>query len=1202
MESLLENPVRAVLYLKELTAIVQNQQSLIHTQRQRIDELERRLDELSAENRSLWEHQQLLQAQPPPGLVPPSPAPLPVTPATAAAAAAAGPQEPLQNHGQLSPAAPQPAPEQPPLQHHGQLLVQPQPGPSSRAHAPQSPHQHPVAPGAVADKEKERPPSCCTAAGTLLQHKSPAALGKGVLSRRPENETVLHQFCCPAADAEQKPACSDLASQSDGSCAQAGGGMEDSVVAAAAVAAGRPSAHAPKAQAQELQEEEERPGAGGASPRAGSHRAASPGRQQPALATALCSHAPNASDYELSLDLKNKQIEMLEHKYGGHLVSRRAACTIQTAFRQYQLSKNFEKIRNSLLESRLPRRISLRKVRAPTAESLGAEKALMEGYGLMGLPLVRSPSLPPTFAGTLTELEDSFTEQVQSLAKSIDDALSTWSLKTMCSLQESGAYQLHQALHAGAGPPGLEAEMRELNSARPAPGEEAAEVAGLPQGHSSTLMMAFRDVTVQIANQNISVSSATALSVANCLGAQTAQAPAEPAAAGKAEQGEAPGQEPPEAPTAGQGGAPAENTGAEAGASAALGVHPPGAAQAVVEGAAVAVSEAEAEEEEAGEAGKETEAEAGDNSEQLSSSSTSTKSAKSGSEASASASKEALQAMILSLPRYHCENPASCKSPTLSTDTLRKRLYRIGLNLFNINPDKGIQFLISRGFIPDTPIGVAHFLLQRKGLSRQMIGEFLGNSKKQFNRDVLDCVVDEMDFSSMELDEALRKFQAHIRVQGEAQKVERLIEAFSQRYCMCNPEVVQQFHNPDTIFILAFAIILLNTDMYSPNIKPDRKMMLEDFIRNLRGVDDGADIPRELVVGIYERIQQKELKSNEDHVTYVTKVEKSIVGMKTVLSVPHRRLVCCSRLFEVTDVNKLQKQAAHQREVFLFNDLLVILKLCPKKKSSSTYTFCKSVGLLGMGFHLFENEYYSHGITLVTPLSGSEKKQVLHFCALGSDEMQKFVEDLKESIAEVTELEQIRIEWELEKQQGAKTLSFKSSGAQVDPQSKHGSPTAKREAALGEKPVESTVEVSIHNRLQTSQHNPGLGAERGAPVPLPDPQPSPLREQPPPLPPLPPTPPGTLVQCQQIVKVIVLDKPCLARMEPLLSQALSCYTSSSSDSCGSTPLGGPGSPVKVIHQPPLPPPPPPYNHPHQYCPPGSLLHRRRYSSGSRSLV
>lgn len=47
--------------------------------------------------------------------------------------------------------------------------------------------------------------------------------------------------------------------------------------------------------------------------------------------------------------------------------------------------------------------------------------------------------------------------------------------------------------------------------------------------------------------------------------------------------------------------------------------------------------------------------------------------------------------------------------------------------------------------------------------------------------------------------------------------------------------MVRQFRNPDTIFILAFAIILLNTDMYSPNVKPERKMKLEDFVKNLRG-------------------------------------------------------------------------------------------------------------------------------------------------------------------------------------------------------------------------------------------------------------------------------------------------------------------------------------------------------------------------------
>lgn len=53
--SLLENPVQAVLYLRELTTIVQNQQSLIQTQRLRIDELDRRVDELLGENMNLRE-------------------------------------------------------------------------------------------------------------------------------------------------------------------------------------------------------------------------------------------------------------------------------------------------------------------------------------------------------------------------------------------------------------------------------------------------------------------------------------------------------------------------------------------------------------------------------------------------------------------------------------------------------------------------------------------------------------------------------------------------------------------------------------------------------------------------------------------------------------------------------------------------------------------------------------------------------------------------------------------------------------------------------------------------------------------------------------------------------------------------------------------------------------------------------------------
>lgn len=43
-----------------------------------------------------------------------------------------------------------------------------------------------------------------------------------------------------------------------------------------------------------------------------------------------------------------------------------------------------------------------------------------------------------------------------------------------------------------------------------------------------------------------------------------------------------------------------------------------------------------------------------------------------------------------------------------------------------------------------------------------------------------------------------------------------------------------------------------------------------------------------------------------------------------VLSLPHRRLVCCCQLYEVPDPNRPQRTGVHQREVFLFNDLLVV--------------------------------------------------------------------------------------------------------------------------------------------------------------------------------------------------------------------------------------------------------------------------------------
>ncbi|XP_017771480.1 PREDICTED: IQ motif and SEC7 domain-containing protein 1 isoform X3 [Nicrophorus vespilloides] len=359
------------------------------------------------------------------------------------------------------------------------------------------------------------------------------------------------------------------------------------------------------------------------------------------------------------------------------------------------------------------------------------------------------------------------------------------------------------------------------------------------------------------------------------------------------------------------------------------------------------------------------------------------------------------------------------------SETVRKRQYRVGLNLFNKKPDRGITYLIRRVFLENTPTGVARFLISRKGLSKQMIGEYLGNLQSPFCMAVLECFALELDLSGMQVDVALRKFQQYFRMPGEAQKIERLMEVFSQRYCQCNVDIVARLRSPDTIFVLAFAIIMLNTDLHTPSIKSERRMRVEDFIKNLRGIDDCGDIDSDMLVGIYDRVKANEFKPGSDHVTQVMKVQATIVGKKPNMALPHRRLVCYCRLYEIPDTNKKERPGVHQREVFLFNDLLVITKILSKKKSSVTYTFRNSYPLCGMVVSLFEKPHYPFGIRLSQKVDG---KVLVTFNARNEHDRCKFAEDLKESVSEMDEMENLRIEAELERQKSSRGTENRDSG------------------------------------------------------------------------------------------------------------------------------------------------------------------------------
>ncbi|CAF0862039.1 unnamed protein product, partial [Didymodactylos carnosus] len=236
---------------------------------------------------------------------------------------------------------------------------------------------------------------------------------------------------------------------------------------------------------------------------------------------------------------------------------------------------------------------------------------------------------------------------------------------------------------------------------------------------------------------------------------------------------------------------------------------------------------------------------------------------------------------------------------------------------------------------------------------------------------------------------------------------------FGQRYYQTNL-LNTQCRSPDTIFILAFAIIMLNTDLHSRNIKSDKKMKLEQFIKNLKGIDDGEDLDPIYLKGIYERIKTKEFRPDSDHVTQCAKFEQTLIGKKPSLIAPHRRLVCYCRLYEIHDLTKRERLTAHQREVFLFNDLLVITKISNKKRNQIQYTFRHGFRLSGMNLYLFETSHYQHGIRLVRK-PDTNQTHLITFNARNEHDRTKFCEDLKEAIMEMDEMESLRIQSELDK-------------------------------------------------------------------------------------------------------------------------------------------------------------------------------------------
>ncbi|KIW88954.1 uncharacterized protein Z519_10438 [Cladophialophora bantiana CBS 173.52] len=102
------------------------------------------------------------------------------------------------------------------------------------------------------------------------------------------------------------------------------------------------------------------------------------------------------------------------------------------------------------------------------------------------------------------------------------------------------------------------------------------------------------------------------------------------------------------------------------------------------------------------------------------------------------------------------------------------------------------------------------------------------------------------DWKDQNILDSLRGLCDRIILRGETQQMDRIMDAFAQRWCECN--ISHIFKSSDVVHTICYSILLLNTDLHLADI--DQKMTKAQFVRNtlptIKRVAQGSEAERTL--------------------------------------------------------------------------------------------------------------------------------------------------------------------------------------------------------------------------------------------------------------------------------------------------------------------------------------------------------------------
>lgn len=287
------------------------------------------------------------------------------------------------------------------------------------------------------------------------------------------------------------------------------------------------------------------------------------------------------------------------------------------------------------------------------------------------------------------------------------------------------------------------------------------------------------------------------------------------------------------------------------------------------------------------------------------------------------------------------------------------------ISVFNNKPKRAIPLLLNKGFIADeSPESIAKWLLETDGLDLAAVGDYLGEGEEK-NIAIMHAFVDQFDFTSLSIVDALREFLQKFRLPGEGQKIDRFMLKFAERFVEQNPTI---FSKADTAYVLSYSLIMLNTDLHSSQIK--RKMTLEEFLENNEGIDNGNDLPKEFLVGLFKEIEDNEIKLlSEQHQAMLA--EESAV-------LPQHQQQSAFNFFSSRDLNReaymqVSKEIASKTE-------LVFKNLSRSKAKTDSYYAASHVEHVKS---IFENMWMSFLAALTPPFKDYDDTATTNKCLEG---------------------------------------------------------------------------------------------------------------------------------------------------------------------------------------------------------------------------